>query len=118
MSKRKKTVGPDFIPLPSICICMCTFYTYTIKYMPRFCPPVFSGISKCLVPTPVLTSECPTCSVCVRARMHTHTYTYTPTSRQHREDTDVTPISLSVKKKPQRQQQVPFDFIGFYYWKQ
>ena len=85
--------------------------------MPRFCPPVFSGISKCLVPTPVLTSECPTCSVCARVYAHTHIHTLQPPVKI--EMVQITPLSLFLSKKsPKHQQQVSIDFIGFFYWKQ
>ena len=72
--------------------------------MPRFSPSGFFGPSRCLIPTPVLTSEYPhLCSVCVCVRIHTHTPTYTPTRVNNGEDTDNTPISPSVKNKPLRQ---------------
>ena len=59
---------------------MCTSYTaryiciLSLQYIW-----ISSGLSRCLVPTPGLTSEYPTCSVCVYAYTHTHnTYTSTP----------------------------------------
>ena len=36
---------------------MCTLYTYTNICMSRFCPSGFFGPSRCLIPTPGLTSE-------------------------------------------------------------
>ena len=69
--------------------------------MPRFSPSGFFRPSRCLIPTPVLTSEYPhLCSVCVCVRIHTHTPTYTPTRVKNREDTENTPIFPSVKKDP------------------
>jgi len=79
---------------------MCTLYTYTNICMPRFCPSGFFGPSRCLIPTPGLTSEYPIYGVCVCVRIHTHTLTYTPTRAKNREDTDNTPILSSVKKQP------------------
>ena len=42
--------------------------------MPRFSPSAFFGPSKCVVPTPVLTSECAGClCVCVYTHIRSHT---------------------------------------------
>jgi len=43
---------------------MCTLYTYMNTCMPRFSPSGFFGPSRCLIPTPGLTSEYPICVVC------------------------------------------------------
>jgi len=40
-------------------------YTYTNICIPRFSPSGFFGPSRCLIPTPGLTSEHPICAVCV-----------------------------------------------------
>ena len=71
--------------------------------MPRFSPSGFFGPSRCLIPTPGLTSKYPICVVCVCVRAYTHTPTYTPTRFKNREDTDNTPIFPSVKNNPQSQ---------------
>jgi len=64
--------------------------------MPRFSPSGFFGPSRCLIPTPGLTSEYPICAVCVRVCIYTHTLTYTPNRVKNREDTDNTPIFPNV----------------------
>ena len=51
---------------------MCTLYTYTNTYMPRFSPSRLFGPSRCLIPTPGRTSEYPMCSMCVCVRIHKH----------------------------------------------
>jgi len=78
----KKSVSPDFYPQSSINICMCTSYTaryictLSLQYIRVW---ISSGLSRCLVPTPGLTSEYPTCSVCACACSHTHNkFTSTP----------------------------------------
>jgi len=58
------------------------------------------GFSRCLIPTPGLTSEYPTCVVCVCVRIHTHTPTYTSTHVKHGKDTDNTVIFPSIKNYP------------------
>jgi len=66
---------------------MRTFYIYTNTYMPIFSPSGYFkfGLSKCLVPTPGLTSEYPTCSVreCSHTHIHTLSYTCTPSKVSH-----------------------------------
>ena len=59
---------------------MCTLYTYTNVYMPRFSPSGFFGPSRCLIPTPELTSEYPICAVfvCVCVYTHIHPHTLPP----------------------------------------
>ena len=103
----KKQLVQDLIQPPSIYIHMysCSLYTYTNTYMPRFSPSGFVGPSRCLIPTPGLTSKYPICAVCVCVCIHTPTPTYSPTRVKNREDTDNTPISPSVKKNrdPPRQ---------------
>jgi len=90
---------------------MCTLYTYTNTYMPRFSPSGFSGSSKCLVPTPGLTSEYPTCSVCacvrIQASLHTHTFTYTPNLVKKWRNYRQKLLSCHVKNNVPHQQQVP-----------
>ena len=44
---KKKAVSPRSHPSPSINIHMCTLYTYTNIYMPRFSPSGFFGPSSC-----------------------------------------------------------------------
>ena len=51
-------------------------------------PSGFFGPSRCLIPTPGLTSEYPIFAVCVCVCIYTHTPTYTPTHVKNREDTD------------------------------
>ena len=76
--ENKKAVSLDFYLQPSIYIYMCTSYTarciciLSLQYIW-----ISSGLSRCLVPTPGLTSEYPTCSVCVCAYTHT-THTHQP----------------------------------------
>ena len=72
------------------------------EHMSRFSPSGFFGPSRCLIPTPGLTSE-HLCSVCVCMRIHTLTHTYAPTRVKNREDTDNTTIFPSVKNSPPRQ---------------
>jgi len=50
--QRKKQLVQDLISPPSICIHMCTLYTYTNTYMPRFSLSGFFGPSRCLILTP------------------------------------------------------------------
>ena len=73
MLKEKKHLVQDHIPPLEICIHMCTLYTYTNICMSRFSPFGFFGPSRCLIPTPGLTSE-HLCSVCVCVYTHTHTH--------------------------------------------
>ena len=74
--------------------------------MPRFSPSGFFRPSRCLVPTPGLTSSTP-CAVsecvCACACTHTYKHIYSHAHQKNREDTDNTPKSPSVKNKPQRQ---------------
>ena len=76
MSKTKQLVQDLILP-PSKHIHMCNLYTYTNIYMPRFSPSRFFGPSRCLIPTPGLTSEYPIYTVCVcvcvYTRIHPHT---------------------------------------------
>jgi len=95
--KKKK----QLVPPPSIYIHMCTLYTYTNTYMARFSPSSFFGPSRCLVPSPGLTSSNP-CAVCVCVvRIHTQTHRYTPTCVKNREDSGQHPyLSFCPKKNP------------------
>ena len=102
MWKRRKKLVQDSNPAASMYIHMCTLYTYTNVRMPRFSPSGFFGPSRCLIPTPGLTSE-HLYSVCVCVRIHTLTHTYTPTRVKNREDTDNTTIFPSVENSPPRQ---------------
>jgi len=68
--KDKRAVSPDLITPHSICIHVCTLYTYTNTYLPRFSPSGFFGPSKCLVPGPELTSST-ACALCVCACVYT-----------------------------------------------
>ena len=105
--QRKKT-DLDLIPPPSIYIHMCTLYTYTNIYLPRFSPPGFSGSrpSKCLVPTPGLTSSSP-CAVCVCVRVykHIHSRTLPPASKKERHKTTLLSFLL-LKITPHAKRQV------------
>ena len=101
--ERKKQLVQDLIPPLSIYIHICTLYTNTNICIPRFSPSGFFGPSRCLIPTPGLTSKYPICAVCVCVCVYTHTHTYTPTRVKNREDTDNTPIFPSVKDNPSRQ---------------
>ena len=101
--------------------------------MPRFSPSRFFGPSRCLLPTPGLTSQYPICAVCVCVCVYTHLHPHTVPSVLKIEKTQKTPLSLLLSKiVPHAKQQVPsytiltplssfpnaiFDFIGFYYWK-
>jgi len=97
--KEKTQLVQDLIPPPNIYVHMCTLYTYTNTYMPRFSLSGFFWPSWCLRrPDPwahirILHVQ----YVC------THTPTYTPTRVKNREDTDNTLISLSVKSNLPRQ---------------
>ena len=74
--------------------------------MLRFSPSGFFGLSRCLVPTPGLTSEYFMCSVCARVRIHTHTPTYAPTEchpRQKIEKTQTAPLSKMEKRAKQQE---------------
>jgi len=98
MLKEKKQLVQDLIPPHSICIHMCTLYKYTVICILRFSPSGFFGLSKWL------TSEYPTCSVCLCVGK-THTHTYTPTPVKNRKNTDnAALIYPSVKNDPPRQQ--------------
>ena len=90
--KEKKKLVQDLIPPLNICIHKCTLYTYTNICVSRFSPSGFFRPSRCLIPTPGLTSKHPICAVCVCVRIHTLTHTYTPTGVKNREDTDNTAI--------------------------
>jgi len=62
-----------------------------------------SGPSRCLIPTPGLTSEYPICAVCICVCVYTTPIpTYTPTHVNNRADTEITPIFPSVKNNTPR----------------
>jgi len=83
---------------------MCTLYTYSNTCTPRFRSFGFFGPSRCLVPTPGLTSSTP-CAVCVCVCVYTHIRPrILPPASKNRKDTDNTRISPCIKKnKPPRQ---------------
>jgi len=107
--KKKK----QLVPPPSIYIHMCTLYTYTNTYIARFSPSSFFGPSRCLVPSPGLTSSNP-CAVCVCVLCvytHKHTDTLPPASKIEKTQ-DNTLISPSVQKKPPRQATSPLHSLA------
>ena len=105
--QRKKQLVQDLIPPPSIYIHMCTLYTYTNICMPRFSPSGFFGPSRCLIPTPRLTSEYPICAVCACTCVYTHIHPHTLPPALKIEKTQTTPLSfLLSKKNPHAKQQV------------
>ena len=75
--KRKKQLVQDLISPLSIYIHMCTLYTYTNMCMPIISPSGFFGSSRCLIPTPGLTSKYPICAVCVCVCVYTNTHPHT-----------------------------------------
>ena len=85
------------IPPSRICIHMCTLYTYTNTYLPRFSPSGYFGSSTCLVPTFGLTSSIP-CAVCVCVYVYTHIHSPTlpPASKIEKTQENIS-ISPSVK---------------------
>jgi len=102
--KRKKQLVQDLIPPFSEYIHMCTLYTYTNIYAPKFGPSGFFGPSRCLIPTPGLKSKYPICVVCVRVCVYTHTHTHTlPPALKIEKTTDNTPVFPSFKNNPPRQ---------------
>jgi len=96
--KKKKQLVQDLIPHLSIFIHMCTLYTYANIYMPRFRPSGFFGPSRCLIPTPGLTSKYPICVVCVCACVYTHTHTHTLPPALKIENTQTTPLSFLLSR--------------------
>ena len=76
----KKALSPDFYLWPNIYICICT--SYTVRYVCMLSLQyiwISSGLSMCLVPTPGLASEYPSCSMFVCAYTHTqHSNTHQP----------------------------------------
>jgi len=85
---------------------MCTLFTHTNTCMPRFNPSGFFGPSKCLIPTPGLTTEYPICAVsqCVCVCVYTHIHPQTLPPALKIEKTQTTPLSLLyVKNNPPRQ---------------
>ena len=72
---RKKQLVQDLILPSNIHIHLSTSCTYTNTYMPRFSPSGFFRLSKCVVPTPGLTSSTPSAvcvCVCVYAQRRPH----------------------------------------------
>jgi len=81
---------------------MCTLYTYTNTWRPRFNASGFFGPPRCLVPTHGLTSSTP-CAVCVRMCVYKqiHIRTFFPASKVEQTQ-DGTRIFPSVKNNPPR----------------
>jgi len=101
---RKKLLLQDLIPLPGIYIHMCTLYTNKKTCMPRFSPSAFFGPSRCLTPTPGLTTEYPMCAVCVCVCIYTHIHPHTLPTALKIEKTQTTPLCLLLpKRNPLRQ---------------
>ena len=103
---RRKAVSPGLIPPPIIHVHLCTLYTYTNTYVPRFSSPGFLGPSSCLFPTPGLTSSTP-CGVCVRACVYTLIHTQTPPPPSKIENTHIQHLYISgpsVINNPPRQE--------------
>ena len=90
----KKAVSPGLIPPPSIHVHLCTLYTYSNTYVPRFSSPGFLGPSRCLFPTPGLTSSTK-CGVCVCACVYTHIHTQTPPPPSKIENTQIQHLYIS-----------------------
>ena len=106
--KEKRQLVQDLIPPSSIYIRICTLYTYTNIYMPRFSPSGFFGPSKCTILTPGLTSEYPICVVCVCVCVYTHLHPHILLAMIKIEKTQTTPLSpLLSKITPHAKQQVP-----------
>ena len=95
---RKKQLVQELIPPPSIYIHMCTLYIYTNICVLRFSPPGFFGPSRCLIPTPGLTSEYPICAVCVCVCVYTHTHSHTLPPVLKTEKTQTKPLSFLLSK--------------------
>jgi len=79
---------------------MCTLYTYTNMYMPRFSRSGFFGPSRCLIPTPGLTYEYPICAVRVCACVYTHIHPHTLPPVSKIEKAQTTPLSFLLSKSP------------------
>jgi len=77
MCLKKQHLVQDLIPPLGISIHVCTLYTHTNIYMLRFSSSRFFGPSRCLIPTPGLTSKYPTCAVCVCVCVYTQTHPHT-----------------------------------------
>ena len=76
--------------------------------MPRFSPSGYIRPSRCLVPTPGLTSEYHICAVCVRVCVYTHLHPHKPPLALKIEKTQTTPLFLLLSKiTPHAKQQVP-----------
>jgi len=99
---RKKAINfvQDIIPPPIMYIHMCTLYTYTNTYMSRFSPSGFFGPSRCLIPTPGLTSQYPICAECLCVCVYTPTQIRTLPPALKTEMTQTTPLSLLASIHP------------------
>jgi len=73
-----KTVNPRSHPA-SWQIHTHVYFVHIYEYicMPRFSPSGFFRASRCLIPTPGLTSEYPICAVCVCVCAYTHIHPHT-----------------------------------------
>ena len=96
--EEKQQLVQDLIPPHNIYIHMCTLYTYTNIFMSRFSPSGFFGPSRCLIPTPGLTSEHPIRAVCVCVCVYTHSHTHTLPPALKIEQTQTTPLSFLLSK--------------------
>ena len=77
---------------------MCTLYTYTNICMPRFSPSGFFGPSRCLIPTPGITSKYFICVVYVCVCVYAHPHPHTLPLAWKVEKTQTTPLSLLLSK--------------------
>ena len=86
---------------------MCTLCTYTNIRMLRFSPSGFFRPSRCLIPTPGLTTKYPICAVCVYVCVYTHIHPHTLPPAFQIEKTQTTPLSVLLSKMtPHAKQQV------------
>jgi len=108
----KKQLIQDLIQPSSVYIHMysCSLYTHTNICMSRFSPSGFVGPSRCLIPTPGLTSEYPICAVCVCVCVYTYPHPHTLQPALRIEKTQTIPLSLRLSKTtPHAKRQVPSD---------
>ena len=100
---RKKAVCSDLIPRLCIYVHLCTLYTDTYAYLPRFCPSGFFGppsvSSRPLVSHRELQVQC----VCVCAYTHTYTHVHSHPRQKYRRHTTTPVFFPSIKKNPPRQ---------------
>jgi len=77
----------------------CVLCTHIRISMPRFSPSGFFGPSRCLIPTPGLTSKYLIYAVCVGVCVYTHTHPHTLPPALKIEKTQTTPPYLSFCQK-------------------